>query len=614
MSIQAKKGVARAPLSVLLYWLLALGVLWVMPVAAQPAVDDIIDPTLIRISHWQVLSNAPRSQAPPATQGADWIPLARAPVLSARMPGRDIRWFSADFTLGWHHKTRDLAISIGALRGADTVFVNGTWIGGSGAFDNGFHAPAAKTRVYRLPRNRLWFSFLDFERSNRLLIGIRSDVEPIEVDVGAVEIGDYEVLALKARDADTGIKIIQGAAVTLLLLLSVFSLFLRLNGYRSLANNLFGLFALVLSLSIAATSLLLYDLGMPGQWARAATLGLDLCAMALFVRFVRNEASMRTVGVYRLLEVMGLALLIVMLLLPYDGLGHWLEFALKLLVVLLSLAALLDCIRGYRRGRGVGRDILVALAVVIAGAVLNLFWAGNHWPLTPYHGAVTFVAVFLLYDVARNFKAMTLSMQSLSSRLVSIREKERARLTRDIHDGVGQGLSTLKLFITMNMNKFEPELGSTLKNEIDRTSTTLKSVIRNLKPIEVDNGSPVDALVELARHLCGLAGIELEVGRVERARMNPETAYQVYRVGQEALNNALKHSGASRISLDFERRGKIFSLSITDNGSGLSPAGGGEGYGLSSMRERALIVDGLLQVCTVPEGGTRIYLEVPIRD
>jgi signal transduction histidine kinase len=593
-------------------WLIAaLGAadLW-----AQPVLDDIIDPTLVRISDWQVLRNVPGSGQVPAADDPGWLSLAQVPAPLGHLPGRDISWFRADFTLGWHQKTRDLAISIGALRGADLVFVNGNRLGGSGALHQGFYAPAAKTRVYRLPKNRVWFSFFDFARTNQLLIGVRSDVEPIQVEVAEVEIGDYEVLALKARDADTGIKIIQGAAVTLLLLLSVFSLFLRLNGYRSLSNNLFGLFALVLALSIAVTSLLLYDLGLQGSRVRGVALGLDVLSMVLFVRFVRNEISIRSVRAYRILEALGPALLLAVLLVPHDVLGHWLEFALKSLMVLLSLVAVIDCVWVYRKGARINRYILVALAVVIAGALVTLFRAGNHWPLTPYHSAVIFAAVFLLYDVARNFKAMTLSMQSLSSRLVSIRDKERARLTRDIHDGVGQGLSTLKLFITMNMNKLEPELGLTLKNEVDRTSNTLKSVIRNLKPIEVDNGSPAAALIELARHLCSIAGLELEVRRADRVRMNPETAYQVYRIGQEALNNAIKHSGASRISLALEQRGKVFVVSIADNGRGVAVAKGDEGYGLSSMRERSLIVAGTLQILAVPEGGTRVYLEVPIRD
>jgi hypothetical protein len=165
-------------------WLIAaLGAadLW-----AQPVLDDIIDPTLVRISDWQVLRNVPGSGQVPAADDPGWFPLAQVPAPLGHLPGRDISWFRADFTLGWHQKTRDLAISIGALRGADLVFVNGNRLGGSGALHQGFYAPAAKTRVYRLPKNRVWFSFFDFARTNQLLIGVRSDVEPIQVEVAEV--------------------------------------------------------------------------------------------------------------------------------------------------------------------------------------------------------------------------------------------------------------------------------------------------------------------------------------------------------------------------------------------------------------------------------------------
>lgn len=585
-------------------------------VGVTSAPSHIPDPGAISVSYWQV--SQPGSSTAQHRNGEDqlWSPFADVTFTPGHLPAADMRWFRADFTLGWHHKTRDLAISLGALRGADVVYVNGRLVGQSGAVSGSFWAPASQTRVYRLSKNRLWFSFLDFERSNQLLIGIRSDMRPIQIDVDMVEIGDYEVLALKARDADTRIKIIQGAAVTLLLLLSLFSLFLRINGYRSLTNNFFGLCSLVLALSIAATSLLLSDLGVQGSRLRLVGLGLDFLSLLIFVRFVRNEVSIRSTRPYRILERLGFTVLAAVLLAPLlaEHLGSWLEYALKWSMVLLALMGLFDCLRLLSKGKAIDLYMLIALSAVVAGAIMNIVWVGNHWPLTPYHGAVTFAAVFLLYYVARNFQAMSLSMQGLSSRLVSIRENERRRLTRDIHDGVGQGLSTLKLFITLNKNKLEPELGAMLKAEVDRTSDTLKSVIRNLKPIEVENGSPVDALIELARHLCTLADFELEVSSADDVRLNPETAYQIYRIGQEALNNALKHSGGDKIRIGFLNRGKRFVLNIADNGRGMPLKTLSEGYGLSSMRERALIVGGQLNVSQAPGGGALVDLEVPVRD
>lgn len=584
--------------------------------AAPAATSRMPDPTAITVSNWQVSQSASSTSQHLNGEDQVWSPFTEVTFTPGHLPYADMRWFRADFILGWHHKTRDLAISLGALRGADAVYVNDRLIGESGAFAGPFWSPASQTRVYRLPKNRLWFSFLDFERSNQLLIGIRSDVEPIRIDVDKVEIGDYEVLALKARDADTSIKIIQGAAVTLLLLLSLFSLFLRLNGYRSLTNNLFGLCSLVLALSIAATSLLLNDLGVQGSRLRLGGLGLDFLSLVIFVRFVRNEVSIRSTRPYRILERLGYAVLALVLIAPLlnESFAPWLEYALKWSMVLLALAGMFGCVRLLGKGEGIDLYMLIALLAVVVGAIMNIVWIGNHWPLTPYHGAVTFAAVFLLYDVARNFQTMSLSMQSLSSRLVSIREKERRRLTRDIHDGVGQGLSTLKLFITLNKSKLEPELGAMLKEEVDRTSETLKSVIRNLKPIEVENGSPVDALIELARHLCAMAGFDLEVTSADEVRLNPETAYQIYRIGQEALNNALKHSVGDKIRIGFVNTGKRFVLSIADNGRGMPVKTLSEGYGLSSMRERALIVGGQLKVSQAPGGGTQVDLEVPVRD
>lgn len=597
-------------LCILALWLLSVPLRGLADVGS--AADSIIDPSMIRISGWDVLVAQRQTPEPPAADDPGWAPMASAVAGPGYLPPQSIRWFRADFTLGWHHKTRDLAISIGALRGADQVYVNGHRIGATGGFVGGFFAPAAKTRVYRLPKQRLWFSLLDFERSNQLLIGVRSDVEPLDVAVDEVAIGDYEVLALRASDADTGIKIAQGAAITLLVLLALFSLFLRLNGYSNRSNNLFGLFVLVLALSVGTSSLLLYDLGIRGSLIRNLGLGLDFLSLLLFVRLVRSEIPATGTVHYRVLEASGLALLATFVLSP-TGWHAWLETGLEGLMVLLALVALVDSLQARRRRGSIDRYVLVALLVVVVGTLIDPFWVGTRWPLSTGQAASTCAAVVLLYDVANKFKAMTLSVQSLAGRLVSIREKERARLTRDIHDGVGQGLSTLKLFITLNMSKLEPELGATLKQEVDRTSETLKSVIRNLKPIEVNSGSPVDALIKLARHLCGLAGIELQVRRADAVTMSPETAYQLYRIGQEALNNAIKHSGASRIELEFRRRRRVFSIQITDNGRGVGEQSG-DGLGLSSMSERAQILGGSLEITPGMDGGTRVYLEVSACD
>jgi two-component system sensor histidine kinase UhpB len=94
----------------------------------------------------------------------------------------------------------------------------------------------------------------------------------------------------------------------------------------------------------------------------------------------------------------------------------------------------------------------------------------------------------------------------------------------------------------------------------------------------------------------------------------PDVQVVIYRVAQEALVNAARHSGATRIEVSLERQPGAVSLLVTDNGSGFAFAEEGKGLGLSGMRERALLVGGKLDIDSRPGKGTTVRLEVPIRE
>ena len=93
--------------------------------------------------------------------------------------------------------------------------------------------------------------------------------------------------------------------------------------------------------------------------------------------------------------------------------------------------------------------------------------------------------------------------------------------------------------------------------------------------------------------------------------LSPDAQVVVYRVAQEALVNAARHSGASRIEVSLEPCDSRIRLQVSDNGSGFAFAEEGKGLGLSGMRERALLVGGTLEIDSSPGRGTTVKLEVP---
>lgn len=573
---------------------------------------EITDPELIHISDWETVSVVDKGKD--ALDSSDWNTTEEFFKNKGLSLLGDKRVYRSNFVIGWHHRTRNLAISIGPLKGVDEVYVNGFRIddSGSGNYDLFYQN---SYRVYRLPRNKTRFSWFNYTKKNEVLITLSSSKRGQTLDLDYIEIGDYETLALKSRDFDSTIKTIQGSAIALLFILILFVIFLRVNQYSKKSNTLFGFFVLFLSLSIASTSLFLTGPEYNSDLLLSLSVCLDFISIVIFFRIVSDKFYLNIYRYEKSMEAIGaLAAIGVVIFLENHFMQKWMIIIVYMMMLLSAISIIYQLLKGeYLKGKA-NYSIVSALIVMLLGVIFNTLWGGNSWPLTPYHISAILSSIFLLYSIAQDFKKMTLSMHGMSSRLVNIRDMERSRLTRDIHDGVGQGLATIRLFITMNINKFEPELGASLKEEVDHTSNTLKSVIRNLKPIEIDDGNPSDAIIELARHLCEIAKIKLNVMHSDKVDMSTEISYQLYRIGQEALNNSIKHSCCTMITIDIQRDKNLLRMSILDNGIGITKQANNLGYGLSSMQERALLICGQLRVNNNIDGGAHVFLEVPIND
>lgn len=576
------------------------------------AATDIINPKLVSISTWRLYNDSSQDEflIKEYDTNSNKNNLSKTPYSLVSYN----KSYKASFIIGWHHRTRELAISIGPLKGNDEIYINGFRVdkADNSSFDYIFEN---SYRVYRIPRNKVWFSWFNYAKENELIIKTSSSKNGQAIDLNQVEIGDYETLALKARDFDSTTKTIQGSAIAFIFILVLFTIFLRINKYENKSNELFGVFVFLISLSIGTTSLFLSGLPINDDFLLAISTGLDFLSIVIILRIASYKFNLNSFTAERAIEITGFIINIFLIFLSSNkNIQSYGGIIISIISIIIISLTIYQILTNNFIGLGANNSIFTALTIILLSTITNYFLGGNSWPLTPYHIGAILASIFLLYSIAQDFKKMTLSMYRLSSRLVNIREIERARLTRDIHDGVGQGLATIRLYISMNIDKFEPQLGASLKQEVDHTSNTLKSVIRNLKPIEIDDGNPTEALVQLARHLCEIAKIELKIANADEVDMSSESAYQLYRIGQEALNNSIKHSRGSLITIDIKKDHRTLKVTIADNGKGITKEVDDLGYGLSSMQERALLIRANLRVTNSMQGGTAVHLEVPIND
>jgi signal transduction histidine kinase len=201
------------------------------------------------------------------------------------------------------------------------------------------------------------------------------------------------------------------------------------------------------------------------------------------------------------------------------------------------------------------------------------------------------------------------------SREVSVLE-ERARLARELHDAVSQQLFSIRLharaaelLVARDPDRATAELAAIAELGA-QAHGELRAVIDGLAPPELDG------LAESLRRYAELAGrahgLDVRLTAADVPELDPKVQAAAFRVAQEALHNALRHSGATDVSLTLSRaRGRVV-LEVADDGAGFDPGLAVPGLGLASMRDRAAAVGAMLRVTSAPGKGTRVRLTVPV--
>jgi signal transduction histidine kinase len=234
-----------------------------------------------------------------------------------------------------------------------------------------------------------------------------------------------------------------------------------------------------------------------------------------------------------------------------------------------------------------------------------------------YAPASVAIANARLYEQLRAGKE---EIQSVSRKLVEGQEGERLRVARELHDEAGQLLSSLVLGLRRLENEADrPESvvshARELKQIADTTQESLHRLASDLRPAALDHLGLVPALGQLAARFSKLGGplIQLETLGFDEQRLSPATDIALYRIAQEALTNALRHSGARRVSLVVERRERTIVMLVEDDGLGFVPdeASRSGRLGLPGIRERAEMLGGSLLVESSPGTGTTLVVEVP---
>ncbi len=210
--------------------------------------------------------------------------------------------------------------------------------------------------------------------------------------------------------------------------------------------------------------------------------------------------------------------------------------------------------------------------------------------------------------------------QELEREILRTSEREQQRIGRDLHDSLGPHLAAIGYAATFLANDLrqreQPEAAKADKigEMVGEALTLTRNLARGLFPVQMDEFGLAVALQDLAMSASRLSGLTVtfyETGDPEIA--DPEGAMQLYRIVQEAVNNALKHGDAKNVTIVMSKNEDSLRLVIADDGKGMTTTQSGTGgVGFHSMKYRARDLGGTFDITSRPGEGTIISCEIPL--
>lgn len=267
-----------------------------------------------------------------------------------------------------------------------------------------------------------------------------------------------------------------------------------------------------------------------------------------------------------------------------------------------------DVLANYHRRRAqyVSAAGLASLAIVAFAALLLHMLAAQH-------------------QAERAMRQHTQRLQELSRQLLSIKEQERRFLGRELHDRIGGNLNAMLLNLEVLRQNLPgepaPALTRPLRDSeslVRETLSNVRYILAELRPTALDELGLRAALEHHAAAMAGRANLAIEVkGEDIQPRLPPAAEISLFRIAQEAVNNAVRHAHASHVTLELRKEEDEVILEIADDGAGFREGAiasiPGSGLGMVTMRERANALGGSLAVESSTQG-TVIRVRLPATD
>lgn len=200
-----------------------------------------------------------------------------------------------------------------------------------------------------------------------------------------------------------------------------------------------------------------------------------------------------------------------------------------------------------------------------------------------------------------------------AARIIDVQEEERKRISRNLHDGIGQNLYSHLITINILQSSVKHPLIEQMQLEATQLIEEIREISWELRPSVLDDLGLVPAIRSFLHRYSEHYKINVKFICKLQRRLEINKELTIYRIIQESLTNIRKYAETDQAAITIEESGHIVRVTIQDWGKGFDPETTARGVGLFSMEERARAVEGLLHLSSNPGEGTEIHLEVPIQ-
>lgn len=228
----------------------------------------------------------------------------------------------------------------------------------------------------------------------------------------------------------------------------------------------------------------------------------------------------------------------------------------------------------------------------------------------------------ILRDVSERLRAQE-ELRAFAVQAHHVREEEKARVARELHDELAQSLTTLKMDAAWMRDRLTSDSAmrvemtgklATMQATLDHAVAATRRIASDLRPLILDDLGLSAALEWLVNSFIRRSGVDCTLKIEGEVELPEPYATAVFRIVQESLNNAAKHAGASKVQVRIAREGRAVTLWVQDDGSGFDAQAPRrrEAMGLAGLRERAHLLRGTAEIKSQAGAGTTVEVSIPL--